>query len=133
MKITLFRSSLFLFTFFLLSITSFSQSIYFSEGVDDDGYPINESSVFTIPDEGGYLYVLVRLPYQIECSSALFDIERNGIYENTIYMDVKENWVWFYKQIDFYKSGRYEFHVYDCYDYLLVSGTVKIEYYWNII
>ena len=114
---------------FLLSITTLkAQDMYFCEGVDDDGYPIRESSSFTIPDDGGYLYVLVRLPYEVDCSSISFDIYRNGNYDNTIYMDTNDNWIWFWKQITFYKSGTYKIYVYDCYEEMLTSGRLKINY-----
>jgi hypothetical protein len=105
-----------------------AQSIYFCEGVDDDGYAINEASTFTISDDGGYLYVLVRLPYEVECNSVRFEIYRNGDYDNTIYLDTDSDWVWFYKQITFYKRGTYDIYVYDCDDYELANGTVKINY-----
>ena len=105
-----------------------SQSIYFCEGVDDDGYAINESSSFTISRDGGYLYVLVRLPYEVECTSVRYEIYRNGDYDNTIYLDTDEDWVWFWKQITFYKRGTYDIYVMDCYDYELAYGTVKINY-----
>ena len=115
--------------FLLLLFSSVSaQTIYFCEGVDDDGYPISEASSFTIPDEGGYLYVLVRLPYEIACESVRFEIYRNGEYDNTINLDTEDDWSWFWKQITFYKRGTYEFYVYDCYDYELVTGKVKINY-----
>ena len=104
-----------------------AQSIYFCEGVDDDGYAINEASTFTIPDDGGYLYVLVRLPYEVDCSSVRFEIYRNGDYDNTIYADTESEWVWFWKQITFYKRGTYDIYVYDCDDYELTYGTVKIN------
>jgi hypothetical protein len=114
--------------FLLLSMPVNAQSIYFCEGVDDDGYAINEASTFTIPDDGGYLYVLVRLPYEVECSSVRFEIYRNGDYDNTIYLDTDSDWVWFYEQITFYKRGTYDIYVYDCDDYELANGTVKINY-----
>jgi hypothetical protein len=106
---------------------SYSQSIYFCEDVDDDGEPIDESSRFTIPEDGGYLYVLVQLPDEVDCRSVAFEIYRNGKYDNTISMDTERNWVWFYKQITFYKSGEFTIDVYDCNDDLLVSGTVDID------
>lgn len=105
-----------------------AQEIYFCEGVDDDGYPISESSSFTIPEDGGYLYVLVRLPYEVDCRSVRFEIYRNGDYDNTVYVDTESNWVWFWKQITFYKRGDYKFYAYDCYDDLLTSGSVEIRY-----
>jgi hypothetical protein len=111
----------------LLSL-SYSQTIYFCEGVDDDGEPINESSNFTIPEDGGYLYVLVQLPYEIDCGEVGFEIYRNGKYDTTISMDTEYNWAWFYKQITFYKSGEYKIEVYDyCNNEYVASGSVEID------
>lgn len=118
---------------FVLSISfglinqSYSQTISFCEGVTDDGEPTNPSSKFTIPESGGYLDVLVDLGYEVDCSSVDFEIYRNGKYDNTISMDTKDNWTWFYKQITFYKSGEFTIDVYDCNDDLIVSGTVEID------
>ena len=115
--------------FILITGSCFSQDIYFCEDVDDDGYPVNESSSFTIPDEGGYLYVLVRLPYSVDCSSVSFEVYRNGDYDNTIALDTDADWTWFWKKITFYKSGNFNIKVYDdCYDDLLVNGRVSIDY-----
>lgn len=116
-----------LIAFALVDNTS-AQSVYFCEGVDDDGEPISESSVFTIPSGGGYLNVLVQLPYEIDCGEVGFEIYRNGKYENTITIDTEYNWSWFYKQITFYKSGKYNIEVYDyCNNEYVASGTVEIE------
>lgn len=115
-------------SFILFLSAAKAQDIYFCEGVDDDGYPISESSSFTIPEDGGYLYVLVRLPYEVDCRSVSFEIYRNDDYDNTVYLDTESNWVWFWKQITFYKRGDYKFYVYDCYDDLLTSGSVEIKY-----
>lgn len=113
---------------FALSGNATAQVMYFCEGVDDDGEPINESSVFTIPENGGYLYVLVQLPYKIECGEVGFEVYRNGKYDNTIYMDTEFNWTWFYKQITFYKSGKYNIEVYDyCNNEVIASATVEID------
>jgi hypothetical protein len=112
----------------IFSVSSFSQTLYFCEDVDSDGYPVNESDVFTIPDAGGYLYVLVRLPYEVLCNSVSFEIDRNGKYDNTIYLDTEKDWVWFYKKIEFYKAGTYDFYVYDCFSYKLADGSVRIKY-----
>lgn len=128
MKIALKFFSALVIGFVLFLSTVKAQDIYFCEGVDDDGYPISEASSFTIPDDGGYLYVLVRLPYEVDCSSVRFEIYRNGDYDNTIYLDTDSDWVWFYKQINFYKRGTYDFYVYDCNDYELVNGTLRINY-----
>jgi hypothetical protein len=122
-KLSLIISLLFLF---LAPINA--QTMFFCEGVNDDGYPISEASSFTIPDDGGYLYVLIRLPYEIDCKSVRFEIYRNGDYDNTIYLDTEYNWTWFWKQINFYKRGTYEFYAYDCDDYELTRGEVRINY-----
>lgn len=106
---------------------SFSQTMYFCEGVDDDGEPINESSVFTIPEGGGYLYVLIQMPYEIGCKKVNLDIFRNGDFDNTISIDTEKNWVWFWKKITFYKAGEFLIEAYDCYDDLITSGSVEIE------
>jgi hypothetical protein len=105
-----------------------AQTIYFCEGVDEDGFPITQATTFTIPDQGGYLYVLVRLPYEVACDEVRFEIYRNGKYDNTVYMDTDYDWVWFWKKITFYKEGTYRLYVYDCFDYELVTGKVNIEF-----
>jgi hypothetical protein len=110
-----------------------AQTLYFCEDVDKDGYPITESSVFNIGSGGGYFYFLVRLPYTINCRSVRYEIykvDRNGYenYDNTIYQDTERDWVWFYKQVTFYDNGKYNVYVYDCYDYMLTSGTVRIQF-----
>ncbi|MCC7157992.1 MAG: hypothetical protein IT281_00475 [Ignavibacteria bacterium] len=114
--------------FLVLNEKSNSQTMYFCEGVTNDGYPQTESSVFNIGSDGGYVYVLVRLPYEIACRSVRFEIYRNGEYDNTIYVDTEKSWVWFWKQITFYKAGNYTAYAYDCFDYMLTSGSVKIQY-----
>ncbi|MCC6864661.1 MAG: hypothetical protein IT280_00720 [Ignavibacteria bacterium] len=120
--------SLFAVALMFVAQSTNSQSIYFCEGVSNDGYPITESSVFNIGSGGGYVYVLVRLPYEVACNSVRFEIYKNGNYDNTIYVDTEKNWAWFYKQVTFYDSGRYSFYVYDCFDYQLTSGSVKIQW-----
>ncbi len=124
-------SVFFLLTVFVVLFStinqSFAQSIYFCEGVDDDGQPINESDTFTIPSGGGYLYALVHLPYEVDCDFVNIDVYRNGNYETTIGMDTEYNWTWFWKQITFYKSGDFDIEVYDCDDNFLVSGSLRIN------
>lgn len=111
-----------------VSNSASSQTLYFCEGVDADGYPITASKTFNISSSGGYLYALVRMPYEIGCRSIRLEIYRDGAYDNTIYIDTETNWTWFWKKITFYKNGNYSFDVYDCYDYLLTSGNVRINY-----
>lgn len=119
---------IFLFVGFLAISQSSAQSIYFCEDVSSDGYPVSESSTFTIRNEGDWVKVLVRLPYEVACYSVRFEIYRNGNYDNTVYIDTEKNWQWFWQKINFYKSGRYTFYVYDCFDYMLTSGSVNIEW-----
>ncbi len=113
---------------FALSGQSSAQSLYFCEGVTSDGYAITESSVFNIGRDGGYVNVLVRLPYEVACRSVRFEIYLDGAYDNTIYVDTEKSWVWFYKQVTFYKPGKFSIYVYDCFDYQLTSGSVRIQY-----
>lgn len=110
-----------------LSGISYSQSIYFCEGVDDGGEPIKESSVFTIPESGGYLYVLIQMPYEVGCKRVDLEVYRNGNYDNTISIDTQRNWTWFWKKVTFYKAGEFVIDVYDCNDEFLTSGSVEIE------
>ena len=105
-----------------------SQTMYFCEGVTDAGRPITDSDVFNIKNEGDYVYCLVRLPYEVACYSVRLEVYRNGAYDNTIYVDTEKSWQWFWKKIEFYKSGNYTFYCYDCFDYMLTSGSVKIQW-----
>lgn len=104
-----------------------AQEIYFCEGVTDQGNPITASNLFTISESGSYLYVLVKLPYEVLCRSVRFEINKNGYYENTIYVDTETNWVWFWKKVTFYQAGNYEFKLYDCFDLMLASASVRIQ------
>ena len=107
---------------------SSAQSIYFCEGVDDDGYPINESSTFTIPENGGYLYVLVRLPNKVNCRTVkLMIYNEDQEFENTITIDTEKNWTWFWKKISFYEEGEFIVDVWDCNSEFLVTGYITIE------
>jgi hypothetical protein len=125
----LFTFSLLALTLMILTSTVKAQSIYFCEDVDRDGYAIHSSDVFNISRDGGYFNVLVRLPYAVGCRSVSYEIYRNGDYDNTIYQDTERDWVWFYKQITFYKPGNYSIDVYDSYGSRLVTGYVKVQYY----
>lgn len=129
-----------LFAFLFLAVTLFvfsgslrSQTLYFCESVDRDGYPITESSVWNISRDGGYFDFLVRLPYDLGCRSIRYEIYKidsygSEVYDNTIYQDTERNWRWFYKQVTFYSTGKFNVYVYDCNDYLLTSGSVRVQY-----
>jgi hypothetical protein len=130
------KLSLFIFaviTLLSLAGEAKSQTFYFCEGVDSDGYPITESSVFNISRSGGYLYFLTRLPYDLNCRSVRYEIYKVDSYgyENyydTKYQDTQRDWRWFWLKYTFYDSGKFNVYVYDCGDYLLTSGSVRIQY-----
>jgi hypothetical protein len=132
-KLSLF-SLFFLFLFIAAADSSYSQTLYFCEGVDDDGYSIGSSSVFNIPSGGGYLYFLVRMGgKRVGCYEVLYDIYRvdsdgKETFDNTIYQDVEPDWSWFWKKITFYDPGTYKVYVYDEDWQFLTSGKVKIKY-----
>jgi hypothetical protein len=126
---------LFFFFAVLTGSSSNAQTLYFCEGVDDDGYAITESSVFNIPSSGGYLYFLVRLGSgrKVNCYEVLYDIYRidsigKETFDNTIYQDVESNWNWFWKKVTFNDPGTYKVYVYDEDWKFLTSGKVRIKY-----
>ncbi|MBK8982779.1 MAG: hypothetical protein IPM38_10785 [Ignavibacteria bacterium] len=111
-----------------------SQTLYFCEDVDSEGYAISESSVFNISSKGGFLKFLTRLPYSIGTTSVsyeifLVDTEGNEKYESTIYQDVEKSWTWFWKEVTFYNAGRYNIYVYDGDKNFLTSSQIRIQYY----
>ena len=129
----IFAFSLFALTLFVVTNNLKAQSIYFCESVSSDGYPVTESSTFTIGSSGGYLDILVKLPYELNCRTVRYEIYKvdsygSETYSTTISQDTERNWVWFYKQVTFYDSGKYNVYVYDCNDALLTSGSVRIQF-----
>jgi hypothetical protein len=125
--------SFFALMLFVLTNNLKAQSMYFCESVSSDGYPVTESSTFTIGSSGGYLDILVKLPYELNCRSVRYEIYKvdsygSETYSTTISQDTERNWVWFYKQVTFYDSGKYNVYVYDCGDALLTSGSVRIQF-----
>ena len=124
----LFALSLLAVALLVVAKTSYSQTMYFCESVDGDGYPVGESSVFNISSSGGYLDVLVRLPYELGTKSVSYEIYHDGVYDNTIYQDAQRNWAWFYKQITFYQSGSYQIYAVDGNGQTLCSKTLTINF-----
>lgn len=124
----------FIFTLFILTGFSFSQTLYFCEGVDDNGRPQSASGTFYIPGGGGYFYFLVRLPYEINCTYIdydIYDIDDYGYetFNTTVSQDgISRNWTWFWKKVTFYKSGYYHIYVRDCTNYNLTDGYVNIYF-----
>jgi hypothetical protein len=123
----------FMFILFFAADTLKSQTIYFCEGVDDDGNPLGASSTFSIPYEGGYLYALVKLPVATNCSEVYYDIyDVKGSaknYNTTLTQSGLSNkWDWFWKKITFNYSGNYHIKVNDCNGKELADGYVKVKY-----
>ena len=113
---------------------SLAQSLQFCEDVTQDGAPVSASSVFNISEKGGYLKFLVTLPYRVGTSSISYEIYKvddDGYesYENSIIQDVEPSWTWFWKEVTFYKAGRYNVYVYDGDKNFLASSSVRIQYY----
>ena len=126
------KSLMVLLFVFISVINIYSQSLYFCEEVDEDGYAVNSSSTFTIPEDGGSLNILCRVGYDVDVYSVEFRIyevysDGSESYDNTIYMDVEPDWIWFYKEIIFYRAGKFNVYVYTEDDDFLTSGTVKIK------
>lgn len=127
------RKSLMILLFAVISsITVSAQSLYFCEDVDEDGYAVNSSSTFTISEDGGTLNVLCRVGYDVDVYSVefrIYEVDSDGSesYDNTIYMDVEPDWIWFYKEIIFYRAGKFNVYVYTEDDEFLTSGSVKIK------
>ena len=110
-----------------------SQTLYFCEGVDDDGYPENSSHTFTIPYDGGYFYFLVSMGNKVRTTHVEYDIYKvndygDEKYNTTISQDVEYDWTYFWKKVTFYDAGTYKVYAYDDDDYLLCSGTVEVHY-----
>jgi len=125
--------SITLFSLLLLGSFTQAQTLYFCEGVDDDGYPIGSSSEFTISRDGGYLYILTRLGYECDTYEIIMDIfqvDRRGSEDFYLlyHLESSSDWVWFYEKVTFYDRGTYVVYIYDEYSQRLASGEVYINY-----
>lgn len=122
------------FSFIVIISPLKSQTLQFCEDVTKSGEPISASSVFNISEKGGYLKFLVNLPYRVgtySISYEIYNVDADGYetYDNTIYQDVEPNWAWFWKEVTFYRAGRYNVYVYDSDRNFLASSSVRIQYY----
>ena len=129
-KIALF---FFVVSLFIIVNTAKSQTIYFCEGVDDNGNPIGSSSTFSFPFNGGYFYALVKLPVATDCKEVSYDVYdvKGGAenYNTTITQNGLSNeWNWFWKKITFYDAGYYHIKVNDCNGRELADGYVTVKY-----
>ena len=55
-------------------------------------------------------------------------VNGSDVYQYTITQDTQLDWRWFWYKITFYDEGKYNIYLYDCNDYLLTSGSVRIQY-----
>ncbi len=124
----IFTPAVFVITLFIFGNHSYAQYMSFCESVDNSGNCTGQSSVFNISSNGGYLDVLVNIPYNLNCRSVRYEIYLNGDYNTTIYQDAQNNWQWFYKQITFYSSGTYTIYCIDCNERTLASGNLTIQF-----
>lgn len=119
---------------FAIEKSANAQTLYFCEGVSDNGSPITPSSTFNIPSGGGYFYFLVKLPYEVGCYSVDYVIYKENsrgkmVYNTTITQsDMQSSWTWFWKKVTFYETGYYRVDVVDCYSSTLTSSYVTIEF-----
>jgi hypothetical protein len=121
----------------LLPFRVFSQKLVFCEKVGKDGKEINPSSIFYIDPKGGFFNVLVKLEEGLTSDLVIYDFylvdETSGkeVFHNSIRMAVQPGISWFYKEITFYKKGKYHVYVYDSHDRLLAVGKVQVAFTGN--
>lgn len=121
--------------FILLFLFSFSlraQTLYFCEGADSIGKPVNSNDSFFIAKNGGYITLLVSVNGKLFSDYAEFVIYNfdaatgKEIYDNTVRVDAAYNWTYFWKQIVFYNEGIYHVHVFNDEKKQLCEGSVTI-------
>jgi hypothetical protein len=118
----------------LLPLGSFAHKIVFCEKVSKDGTEVNPSSIFYIDPKGGYFNVLVKLDEGVNSDIVIYDLylidEKTGkeIFNSSIRMKVSPEISWFYKEITFFKKGKYHLYVYNNHDRLLAVGQVQVSF-----
>jgi hypothetical protein len=124
----------FMVILFSISNISFSQTLKFCTDYNDDGHAINPGSTFYIPSSGGYIYFLVNLPYDLNCTYVSYEIYTVDEYNYESYSTtidqtgMGKNWVWFAKKVTFYDRGYYHVYVRDCFNYVLTDSYVTIYF-----
>ena len=117
--------------FFLIASASYSQSLIFCEKVSQDGKPQKPSHIFRIGREGGFFQFLAILDKPVNTSEVKMDIFRvdetgKETFDATVAVKVQPEWVWFSKEVSFFKSGDYTVYAYTAEDRLLCTGMVKV-------
>src|SRR5690349_12406611 len=121
----------FLLLFLFISTVSFSQSLIFCEKVSQDGKPEKPSHIFRISRDGGFFQFLAILDKPVNTSEVKMDIFRvddtgKELFDATVTVNVQPEWVWFSREVNFFKGGDYTIYAYTAEDKLLCTGMVKV-------
>jgi hypothetical protein len=117
--------------FLFISTISFSQSLIFCEKVSQDGKPEKPSHIFRINHDGGFFQFLAILDKPVNTSEVKMDIFRvddtgKESFDATVTVKVQPEWVWFSKEVNFFKGGDFTVYAYTAEDKLLCTGMVKV-------
>jgi len=117
--------------FLIISHFSFSQSLLFCEKVSQDGKPEKPSHIFRIGRDGGFFQFLAVLDKPVNTTEVkidIFKVDDTGkeIFDATVSVKVQPEWVWFSKEVNFFKGGDYTVYAYTAEDKLLCTGMVKV-------
>ena len=104
----------------------------FCESVSEKGEAIDPSNFFVIGDKGGFFKILIRLDRPVGSTAVTFDVfqmneEGKEVFDNTIRMKTTPELTWFYKEVTFYREGKYNVYAYDEKNRLLGAGMVEIR------
>jgi len=121
----------FLLLFLFISAISFSQSLIFCEKVSQDGKPEKPSHIFRINHDGGFFQFLAILDKPVNTAEVKMDIFRvddagKETFDATVTVKVQPEWVWFSREVNFFKGGDYTVYAYTAEDKLLCTGMVKV-------
>lgn len=117
--------------FLFISLFSFSQSLIFCEKVTEDGKPVKPSHIFTIGRDGGFFQLLAILDKPVNTAEVkidIFKVDDSGkeTFDATVSVKVQDEWIWFSKELIFYKGGDFTLYAYTADDKLLCTGMVKV-------
>ena len=109
----------------------FSQSLIFCEKVSSDGKIEKPSHIFRIGREGGYFQFVAMLDKPVNTTEVKMDIflvDESGkeSFDATVTVKVQKEWVWFSREVSFFKGGDYTVYAYTAEDRLLCTGMVKV-------
>jgi hypothetical protein len=126
------KKIIFILLVFLAPSLVEAQRLVFCESVSEKGEAIDPSNFFVIGDKGGFFNVLIRLDRPVGSTAVTFDVfqlneEGKEVFDNTIRMKTTPELTWFYKEVTFYREGRYNVYAYDEKNRLLGAGVVEIR------